>query len=140
MFASVSYGVDAARNTGTKAPETIAVEGKPYSLSSGKVLLYFYDPLCLHCLDAGRKMAAMNWGDTKIVGVPVTNTEFAQYFMEHSGLKRPNTSDWQMLMKTFNVKGTPGAVALENGREKTELTRFEGDEPLASLRKLAFVY
>lgn len=139
VFAAVSYGVDAARNTGTKAPDTIAVEGKPYSLASGKVFLYFFDPVCLHCLDAGKKMAAMNWGDTKFIGVPVSEPQFADYFMKHSGLNRPFSTDWELLKKTFSVKGTPGAVALENGREKAELTRFEGDEPGATLSKLAFI-
>jgi hypothetical protein len=30
-------------------------------------------------------------------------------------------------------------VALENGREKEPLTRFEGDEPEATLRRLGLV-
>lgn len=140
VFAAVSYGVDAAHNTGIKAPDTIAVDGKPYSLTSGKVFLYFFDPVCMHCLEAGRKMAAMNWGDTKFVGVPVSDPQFAPSFMQRSGLNRPFSSDWEILKKTFNIKGTPGAVAVENGREKAELTRFEGDEPAATLRKLSFTY
>lgn len=140
VFAMVSYGVAVAHETGTKAPAAITVDGKPYSLEQGKVLLYFFDPSCLHCLEAGRKMAAMNWGSTKVVGVPVVNPQFAAFFMDKSNLHRPISSDWELLRKTFGVKGTPGAVAIENGREKAELTRFEGDEPAATLRSLAFIH
>ncbi len=138
VFAAVSFGVDAAHSSGTRAPDTITVAGKPYSLTTGKVFLYFFDPVCMHCLEAGKKMAAMNWGSTRFIGVPVSDPQFADYFMEHSGLKRPWSSDWPLLKKTFAVKGTPGAVALENGREKAELTKFEGNEPAATLRSLAF--
>jgi uncharacterized membrane protein YphA (DoxX/SURF4 family) len=140
VFAGVSYGVDAARNTGTKAPNNIAVAGKPYSLTSGKVFLYFFDPVCMHCLEAGRKMSAMNWGDTRFVGVPVSDPQFAENFMQRTALNKPISTDWEILKKTFSVKGTPGGVALENGHEKAELTRFEGDEPAATLRKLAFIH
>ena len=33
----------------------------------------------------------------------------------------------------------PTAIALENGREKSELVRFEGEEPEATLKGLRFV-
>lgn len=139
VFAGVSYGVDAAHSSGVKAPDAIAVNGKPYTIGSGKVFLYFFDPVCMHCLEAGRKMSAMKWGDTKFIGVPVSDPQFAENFMRRSGLNRPFSTDWPLLKKTFGVKGTPGAVAVENGREKAELTRFEGDEPAATLRKLSFI-
>src|SRR5690242_15994424 len=54
VFAGVSYGVTAARETGTKAPDTITVDGKPYSLQHGKILLFYFDPECIHCLNAGK--------------------------------------------------------------------------------------
>ncbi len=140
VFSAVSFGVDAAHHSGTPAPATILVNQKPYSLRSGKVFLYFFDPSCLHCLEAGRKMATLKWGDTKFIGVPVTTPEFASFFMQKSGLNQPVSSDWPLLNKTFSVKGTPGAVALEDGYEKAQLTRFEGDEPASTLRKLGFAY
>jgi uncharacterized membrane protein YphA (DoxX/SURF4 family) len=140
VFSLVSYGVAAVKDTGIKAPDTILVDGKPYSLQSGKIFLYFFDPQCMHCLEAGRKMSAMNWGDTKFIGVAVTQPDFAAFFMQKSGLNRPLSSDWELLKKTFDVKGTPGAVALEDGHEKAQLTQFEDDEPGATLKKLGFVY
>src|SRR6202012_4292659 len=37
VFALVSYGVDVTRQNGTPAPAAVMVEGKPYSLQSGRV-------------------------------------------------------------------------------------------------------
>jgi uncharacterized membrane protein YphA (DoxX/SURF4 family) len=140
VFGLVSYGVAAARETGTKAPETVSVDGRPYSLASGKIFVYFFDPECMHCLEAGRKLATMNWGDTKVIGVPTRMPQFAANFMQLTGMKKPVSTDWILLNKIFSIKGTPGAVALENGREKAQLTQFEGDEPRATLMKLGFIY
>ncbi|MDQ6677757.1 MAG: DoxX family membrane protein [Acidobacteriota bacterium] len=140
VFSLASYAVAASRQTGTRAPATIAVDGKPLPITSGKVFLYFFDPACMHCLEAGRKMAQLNWGDTRLIGVPVTEPQFGAYFMKKTGLNRPVSTDWELLKKTFAVKGTPGGVALDNGREKAELTRFEGNEPAATLHKLGFTY
>jgi len=140
VFAAGSYAVAAGRATGTPAPATIVVEGRAVSIASGKVFLYFFDPACMHCLDAGRKMAQMNWGETRVIGVPVVEPQFGTAFMRKSGLGRPVSTDWPLLKRTFNVKGTPGGVAVENGRERAELTQFEGEEPAATLHKLGFIY
>ena len=43
--------------TGTKAPDSITVDGKPYSLQHGKIFLFFYDPNCGHCDAAARTMS-----------------------------------------------------------------------------------
>jgi uncharacterized membrane protein YphA (DoxX/SURF4 family) len=140
VFALVSYGAAAVKDSGIKAPDSIAVDGKPYSLQSGKIFLYFFDPECMHCLEAGRKLATMNWNDTKVIGVPTRMPQFADFFMQKSALNKPVSSDWTLLNHTFSVKGTPGGVALENGHEKAQLTQFEGDEPGATLVKLGFIH
>ena len=69
VFALVSYGVAAVRQTGVKAPETIVVDGQPYSLEHGKIFLYFFDPECMHCFDAAKRMSQYHWGDTKVVAI-----------------------------------------------------------------------
>ena len=115
LFAATSFAISSAKATGTPAPATITVDGKAESLSSGKVFLYFFDPACMHCLDAARKLAKLNWGDTRVIGIAVTDPQFGAFFMKKSGLNRPLSTDWPLLKKTFNVKGTPGGVALENG-------------------------
>ncbi len=140
VFGLVSYGAAAVKDTGTKAPESITADGKPYSLQSGKVFIYFFDPECMHCLEAGRKLAKLNWGDTRVVGVPSRMPQFGENFMRMTNMNRPVSTDWTVLNRTFSIKGTPGGVALENGHEKAQLTQFEGSEPEATLTKLGFIH
>lgn len=68
VFALMSYGFAAVRHMGVKAPATITAEdGKPISLEQGKVFIYFFNPQCLHCLAAGRRLAALHWGATRFM-------------------------------------------------------------------------
>jgi hypothetical protein len=138
VFALVSYGVEARRHTGTPAPADVLVDGKPYSLQRGKIFIYFFDPECTHCTDAARRMAKLNWGDTKIVGVPVQQFQFAQGFMQDTGLKGVISTDLIKLRQTFPFVDVPAGVALKNGREVKALTQFEGVEPAATLKGLGF--
>lgn len=138
VFALVSYGVAAQRSSGTMAPPSIEVDGKRVSLADGKTLIYFFDPECSHCLDAARRMAKLNWGETKVIGVAVVNPQFAQGFMQTTGLKGGISPDVELLRKTFPFEATPAAVAIENGRQKELLVKFEEDEPVATLKRLDF--
>src|SRR6266404_6128353 len=138
VFALVSYGVAATRNSGAKAPDTVMVDGKPYSLQHGRIFIYFFNPECTHCLDAGRRMAKLNWGDTGFIGVATEQPQFAQGFMQMTGLKGVVSTDLALLRKTFPFTDTPAGVALENGYEKESLSKFEGEEPAATLKKLGF--
>lgn len=140
VYALVSYGVAAVRPAGTPAPASIQVNGAPYSLQQGKILLFYFDPECEHCYKAAQKMSKLNWGATKVVGIPVSTARFAPMFMNETGLKAPVTSDLEKLKAVFPYSATPSAVALENGREKAMLLQFESDtEPAATLRSLGFV-
>jgi uncharacterized membrane protein YphA (DoxX/SURF4 family) len=138
VFALVSYGVAATHNTGVKAPDSVMVDGKPYSLQHGRVFIYFFNPECMHCVDAGRRMAKLNWGDTQIVGVATEQPQFGHYFMQTTGLKGVVSTDLDLLKKTFPFGDPPAGVALENGREVAAVTQFEGEEPAATLKKLGF--
>jgi uncharacterized membrane protein YphA (DoxX/SURF4 family) len=139
VFAFVSYGVEAARQTGAKAPETIAVNGQPYALGQGKVLLFFFNPLCTHCLESAKRMSAFSWGDTRVVAIPVELSSYAGAFLKESGLNAVITSDFDKLKTIFGYTAYPFAVAVEDGREKAALTRFENDEPRATLKQLGFI-
>ena len=140
VYAFVSYGVAAVRQSGTPAPASIAVNGVPYSLQQGKILLYYFDPECEHCYKAAQKMSKLDWGSTRVVGVPVSTPRFAPMFMNETGLKAPLTSDLDKLKAVFPYTATPSAVAIENGHEKAMLTQFESDtEPAATLKQLGFV-
>jgi uncharacterized membrane protein YphA (DoxX/SURF4 family) len=140
VFALVSYGVEAARQTGTKAPETILVDGRPYPLQSGKIFLFFFDPECMHCFDASKRMAQYRWGDTRVVAIPVEQPQYAEQFLQMTGLHALLSRDFEPLKKVFGFSGYPSGVALQNGREKALLTQFEDAEPAASLKRLGFIY
>ncbi|HTM52062.1 MAG TPA: MauE/DoxX family redox-associated membrane protein [Bryobacteraceae bacterium] len=139
VFALVSYGVAATHNSGLKAPDTVLVDGKPYSLQEGRVFIYFFNPECTHCLEAARKLAKLNWGATRVVGVATEQPQFALGFMQITGLKGAVSTDIAILRKTFPFVDPPAGVALENGRQKAALAQFEGEEPAATLKKLGFV-
>lgn len=139
VFALVSYGVEVNHASGVKAPDSVIVDGKPFSLQQGRVFVYFFNPECMHCLEAGRKLAKLSWGGTQFVGVATEQPQFAQGFMQTTGLKGPVSTDIQILRKTFPFVDPPAGVALENGRERGMLTQFEGEEPAATLKKLGFV-
>lgn len=143
VFAVVSYGVNLTRHTGVKAPDTIqAQDGTSISLREGKVFVYFFNPQCMHCLEAGRKLAGMNWGDTKFVGIPTENPQFAGWFMGKAGLtgKGPVSKDVELMKKLFPFDLPPAGVAIQDGYQKAMLLQFEDQEPAATLKKLHFVY
>lgn len=139
VFALVSYGVAAMRQTGTRAPDSVTVNGKPFSLQQGKILIFYFDPECLHCVDAAKRMSKLNWGDTQVLAVPISQPQFSQEFLSDTGLKAKVSSDLHPLKKVFPFVSAPAGVALVDGREKKSLTQFEGNEPADSLRKLGFV-
>ena len=60
--------------------------------------------------------------------------------MQESGLRAVASTDFQKLKQVFGYSGYPSGVALENGRQKAPLTKFEGEEPGATLNRLGFVF
>jgi uncharacterized membrane protein YphA (DoxX/SURF4 family) len=139
VFAFVSFGVTYARQTGIEAPATISVEGQPYSLQHGKHFLYFFDPECSHCYMAAKEMAGYDWMGTKVVGLPTAQPQFAESFMQETGLKAKISNDAEMLKKTFPFGDPPYGVAIENGRQQQSFPHFEGNQPADGLRKLGFI-
>ncbi len=139
VFAAASYGVAAARETGTKAPPSIVVDGQPYSLEQGKVLVFFFNPACMHCVDAARRMSHYHWRDTKLIAVPVEQARFASQFLAETGLHAGVSTEFTRLAAVFHYTAYPFGVALERGREKASLTVFDEHEPEASLKRLGMV-
>ena len=139
VLALAGYGAEAMRQTGARAPDTVAVNGQPYSIRYGRVFLFFFNPQCMHCYDAAKTMAQFNWGGTRVVSVPVEQPQYAEQFLRETGLKSVVTSDFPALKTTFGYTAYPFGVAIENGREKAPLTQFERDEPAATLKKLGFI-
>ena len=136
VFAGVSYGVGAVRQTGVHAPATVTVDGKPYAIQHGKVFLFFFNPECMHCYDAATRMSHMNWGETKVVAIPVEMPQFGGQFLSGTGLKAALSSDFDKLRTVFAYKSYPFGVALENGVQTEAMTNFEAPEPEATLRRL----
>jgi uncharacterized membrane protein YphA (DoxX/SURF4 family) len=139
VFAFVSYGVEVTRESGLEAPASITVDGKPFSTHAGKVFIFYFDPECMHCFEAAKDMSKMNWGETKVVAVPIQQPQFAANFLQNTGLKAGISNDLEPLKKVFSFVNAPAGVALVNGHEKASLTQFEGNEPETSLRKLGFI-
>ncbi len=138
VFAAVSYGVNARLEQSAQAPASIAVAGQPVALRQGRFLIYFFDPECTHCNDAARAMAKLGWRDVRIIGVPTEQPQFAQYFMNDTGLHAPVSSDLELLKKAFHLKATPYAVAVENGREKAGISDFDPQRLSARLHEIGF--
>jgi uncharacterized membrane protein YphA (DoxX/SURF4 family) len=135
----VSYAVAAARETGVKAPASIVVDGKPYSLEQGKVFLFFFNPECMHCVEAARRMSHYHWGATAVIGVPVEQARFAPQFLAETGLRAGVSTEFDRLAAIFHYTAYPFGVALERGREKASLTTFDEREPEAALKRLGLV-
>jgi len=140
VFAGVSFGVNSARQTGLKAPDSITVDGKPFSLQQGNIFLFFYDPTCPHCEAAAKKMSKFNWKDTKIVAIPTEEPQFAASFLHDTNFHALTSNDLKLLRGTFQFVNAPYGVALERGRQKATFPTFEeGGEPDNTLHRLGFI-
>jgi thiol-disulfide isomerase/thioredoxin len=134
--------VNNARESGLKAPASITVDGKPVSLQEANTFLFFYDPTCPHCEAAARKMAKLNWKDTKVVSIPIDTPQYAASFLHDTGFKAGTSNDVDLLRGIFKFATAPYGVALVRGHQKAtiDVGLFEKDgEPVATLRSLGFV-
>jgi uncharacterized membrane protein YphA (DoxX/SURF4 family) len=139
VFALASYGVTAVRRSSVTAPEWITAGGKPFSLHQGSVFLYFFDPECSYCDAVARLMAHYHWRDVTLVAVPTAQPQFAQEFMQSTGLQGLISADAALLRKTFSFVDTPYGVALQDGRQKTTFSSFGREELEGALRRLGFI-
>jgi hypothetical protein len=139
VFALVSYGVEAVRQAGAKAPPTITVDGRPYSIEHGKYFLFFFNPACMHCFDTAKTLSQLHWSGTTVVAVPVDMPQFAGQFLDQTGLRAVVSPDFDKLKTVFGYTAYPFGVAIENGREKGPAMQFANSDPGATLRRLGFV-
>ena len=141
VFAGGSLAVNAALRKNVQVPNPVIVDGKPADLTHGKVFLFFFDPQCSHCLAAGKFMSTLNWGDTRIVGIPTQMPEFAKYFLQDTHLRAATSSDLAKLKKAFPFVDPPYGVALDDGQVKETFAQAQFNEPLPApdLKKLGFV-
>lgn len=139
------YAYAASQQTGAKAPDTITVDGKPVSLQHGRYFVFFFDPECPHCNDAGRHLATYHWkSGVTIVAVATRMARFGPVFMSDNHLNGLLTSDLQPLKTAFPMPGDPPyGVAIENGRQVGAVQHYDdednGKEPAATLRQLGLI-
>jgi hypothetical protein len=92
----------------------------------------------MHCFDAAKRMAQLHWGDTRVVAVPVEQPQYAPQFLSDTGLNAVISTDFDRLKQVFQYSSYPFGVTVENGHETAAITRFDDDEPAATLRRLGF--
>ncbi len=139
VFAGVSLGVNINENSGIHAPATITVDGKPFSLHEGHIFVFFYDPECMHCDAAARRMSKLNWKDTKVVGIPTRMPQFAASFLHDTGLKAGTSNDLKLMRDTFKFVDPPYGVALDKGKQIAVVANFEESEPAKTLREIGYI-
>ena len=138
VFTAAFYGITIAQQSGLQAPDTVMVDGKPYSLQQGRILLYFFDPACSHCFAAAKQMSGYSWRDVKVMAIPTTTPQFASQFLGDTGLKAAVSNDAAKLRAIFKFGDPPYAVALEHGRQKAALLHFDEVEPRKTLRDMGW--
>jgi uncharacterized membrane protein YphA (DoxX/SURF4 family) len=140
VFSLSVYGIRAAGRTGLRAPDSIAVDGQRFSLGAGRILLYFFDPECSHCLTVAREMSRQQWQHTEIIAVPTVNPQFAGAFLRDAGLQARVSSDSALLRKTFTFTDPPYAVALFQGRQAASFNSGELERAVyPALKRLGFI-
>jgi uncharacterized membrane protein YphA (DoxX/SURF4 family) len=139
VFAGVSYGVEVARQSGARAPQTVTVDGRPYEIGTGKVVVFCFNPACTHCADTAKAMSKMEWAAARVVAVPVETPQYGASFLAETGLRAALTTDFETLKGPLGYHAYPYAVALVDGRLKASVAKMEGDEPAATHRSLGFI-
>lgn len=141
VFAGVSFGVNAAERHNVQVPTPLVVNGKPQDLTRGKVFVYFYDPECSHCFAAAKFMSTLNWGETKVVGIPTHDPQFANEFLQDTHFKAETSLETAKMRKAFPFVDPPYGVALVDGEIKQTFgqAQFNEPSPAADLKKLGFV-
>jgi hypothetical protein len=142
VFAGACFGANFIVRAGSDVPNPVIVDGKPENLNQGKVLLFFYDPSCMHCDAAARFMAKLNWGDTRIVAIPTVNPQWAGSFLHDTHLKAETSLELDKLKKAFPFGDPPYGVALNDGHAEERFTQmqFTPPQPEAELRKIGFIH
>jgi hypothetical protein len=139
VFVGASYGITMAQQGGVAAPPSVAVDGKPYDLTGGRVFLYFFDPQCMHCFEAAKRMKEYKWKDVRVLTIPTREAQFAPQFLRDTGLQAPLTGEVDALRTKFQFQDPPYGVLLENGRQREAFLYFDEAQPHTRLKELAAI-
>jgi len=141
LAAAGSYAVSTIQRRGVDVPEATVVDGHPVSLRRGRLLLYFFDPECMHCYQVAQNMSRWNWGATRLVALPVQRQQFARFFLRDTGLQAGVSPDAAALRKIISFTDAPYAVALDRGRVVATFNsgQMELDSYRQALEKLGHI-
>jgi uncharacterized membrane protein YphA (DoxX/SURF4 family) len=136
VMALAVFGATLTQRNKVQVPAEITVDGKPLELSRGRVLVYFFDPECMHCVEGARQLASMQWKNVRVVAAPTVNPQWATAFLRDTGLRAGVTFDVARLRTAFQFGDPPYGAAIENGRVVATFT-FAGGEDVAGMLKKA---
>lgn len=139
VMALAVYGATLTQRAGIQAPAEIHVDGKPFALREGRVILYFFDPECMHCVQGARQLASFSWKDVQIIAAPTVNPQWAAAFLHDTGLRAGVTLEAGKLRQTFQFGDPPYGVALDGGRVAYSFTFAEGEDVAGALRRLGWI-
>ena len=140
VLSGSAYAYNLAHQSGIQVPPTITVDGQPYNIHQGHILLWFYDPSCSHCQEAAEHMSTYTWKkDVTVISLPTNDPQWAASFLHDTKLVAKTSTDSVLLRKLFTFTSPPYGVVLDNGRVKSILTHFDNPEPKTSLEQAGFV-
>jgi uncharacterized membrane protein YphA (DoxX/SURF4 family) len=140
VLAGAGLGYNTMHQSGIQVPETILVDGKPFNIRQGHILLFFYDPHCSHCEEAAQHMSTYGWKkDVTVIGLPTVDPQLADSFLDYTKLVAKTSTDSALLRKLFVFTSPPYGVVLDGGRVKSILTHFDAPEPQPSLQQAGFI-
>ncbi|MDA1315605.1 MAG: hypothetical protein O2968_19930 [Acidobacteria bacterium] len=120
-------------------PATIAAGDAQVSLHEGKVFIFFFNPMCPHCVDAGINMSKHKW-QAIFVGVATEDEDLTPGFIDDTGLRDVKlTRDIKTLREALPFENPPYAVAIEDGRVTERFPFFEEPELGEKLRELGLI-
>ena len=138
VVAGAMFSLGRTQAAAAVGPETITVDGKPFSLRQGKVFVYFFNPSCMHCFQAAQTLSKMTWNAT-VIGVPTQDPELGPGFLQDTGFRAMLSGDIKSLREAFPFQDVPYGVALENGQLREKVVFFEEPALGEALRKIGFV-
>jgi len=140
VFGGAVYGMTTLQQTGVLAPASVIVDGKPHSLHEGRVIIFFFDPECMHCFAGAQRMSKYAWkSEVKVLAIPTVNPQWAGSFLKDTGLQALVSKDVKPLREVFPFTDPPYGIALEGGRQVAALPFFDEKEPVTVLRTLGWV-
>jgi len=139
VMALAVYGATLTQRGNVKVPAQITVDGKPFALQQGRVLVYFFDPECMHCFQGAKELGAFAWKDVRVVVAPTVNPHWSTAFLRDAGLRAGVTFDIAPLRAVFKFGDPPFGAAIENGRVLATFTFAEGEDVAGALRKAGWI-